>query len=317
MKILKSNYRDKIKVIYIDPPYNTGEDFIYNDDYAESRKGYWERTEQSEDGVSLDTNSDVNGRFHSNWLDMMYSRLLVARQLLTPDGAVFISIDDHEIHHLIKLCGEIFGESNHVATIVWQKRTSPDARCNLGAAHDYILVFAKDLDALKPTLNQIEMTEERAAEYKNPDNDPRGRWASVDITGQTGHATDSQYYSVTTPAGVTYLPPKGRCWALSKDTFNKLTADNRIWFGVNGKSRPRKKVFLSEVTGSNAWTWWTNKEVGHNQEGSKELKEIFGATDIFENPKPTRLIQQILKFPLRMMITSLISLPVPVLPDMP
>lgn len=295
LKILLNSYRNKIKVIYIDPPYNTGEDFLYNDDFSEGRQAYWERTEQSENGISLDTNSDASGRFHSNWLDMMYSRLLVARNLLRPDGVIFMSIDDHEIQHLRKISDEVFGESNFVANIVWQKRTSPDARCNLGAAHDYILVYAKDKELLKPTLNLIELTEERAAEYKNPDNDPRGRWASVDITGQTGHATASQFYTITTPSGKEYKPTAGRCWALAKDTFDSLVQDNRIWFGSNGSSIPRKKVFLSEVNGSNAWTWWTNKEVGHNQAGAKELKDILGATDIFENPKPSRLIQQILK----------------------
>lgn len=295
LKILLNGYRNKVKVIYIDPPYNTGEDFVYNDDFSEGRQAYWVRTEQSEDGISLDTNSDANGRFHSNWLDMMYSRLLVARNLLRPDGVIFMSIDDHEIQHLRKISDEVFGEGNFVANIVWQKRTSPDARCNLGAAHDYIVVYAKDKDLLKPTLNLIELTEERAAEYKNPDNDPRGRWASVDITGQTGHATASQFYTITTPSGKEYKPTAGRCWALAKDTFDSLVKDNRIWFGSNGSSIPRKKVFLSEVNGSNAWTWWTNKEVGHNQAGAKELKDILGATDIFENPKPSRLIKQLLK----------------------
>ena len=294
LKILLNGYRNKIKVIYIDPPYNTGEDFLYNDNFSEDRQSYWERTEQSEDGIRLDTNSDTSGRFHSNWLDMIYSRLLVARNLLRPDGVVFISIDDHEIHHLRKICDEVFGEKNFVANIVWQKRTSPDARCNLGAAHDYILVYAKEIELLKPNLNLIELTEERAADYKNLDNDPRGRWASVDITGQTGHATASQFYTITTPSGKEYKPAAGRCWALAKETFDSLVEDNRIWFGKNGSSIPRKKVFLSEVKGSNSWTWWTNKEVGHNQAGSKELKEILGTTDIFETPKPTSLIQQIL-----------------------
>ena len=225
----------------------------------------------------------------------MYSRLLVARSLLKKEGVIFLSIDDNEIHHLRKLCDEIFEESNFVANIVWQKRTSPDARTNLGPAHDYILVYAKDKESLKPTLNKVELTEERSAEYKNPDDDPRGRWASVDITGQTGHATDSQYYTIITPSGMEYKPPVGRCWALAQNTFDELVKDNRIWFGEDGSSRPRKKVFLSEVDGANAWTWWTNKEVGHNQEASKELKDLLGSGDIFDNPKPTRLIKQLLK----------------------
>ena len=290
LKVLTSSYRNKVKCIYIDPPYNTGEDRIYKDNYYESKEQYWER---SEHGTNIDTNSNTEGRYHSSWLDLMYSRLLIARNLLKEDGVIFISIDDHEIHHLHKLCDEIFFEENFVANIVWQKRTSPDARCNLGPAHDYILVYAKNIEKLKPTLNKIELTEERASEYKNPDNDPRGKWASVDITGQTGHATESQFYTIITPAGIEYTPPIGRCWALSKETFNDLVKDNRIWFGADGTSRPRKKNFLSEVDGVNAWTWWTNKEVGHNQEAAKELKELLGAADIFDNPKPTKLLSKI------------------------
>lgn len=290
LKVLTSSYRGKVKCIYIDPPYNTGEDRVYKDNYIESVEGYWER---SEVGTNIDTNSSSEGRYHSSWLDLMYSRLLIARNLLREDGVIFLSIDDHEIHHLRKLCDEIFFEENFVANIVWQKRTSPDARYNLGAAHDYILVYAKNLEKLKPTLNKVELTDDRASEYKNPDNDPRGNWASVDITGQTGHATESQYYTIKTPAGIEYAPPVGRCWALAKDTFDSMVKDNRIWFGLDGKSRPRKKVFLSEVDGVNAWTWWTNKEVGHNQEASKELKELLGSADIFDNPKPTRLLEKI------------------------
>lgn len=295
LKILSSSYREKIKCIYIDPPYNTGEDRVYKDDFTEKTDKYWERTETVNDGVRIDTNFETDGKYHSIWLDLIYSRLLVARSLLRKDGVIFLSIDDNELHHLRKVCDEIFGENNFVANIIWQKRTSPDARTNLGAAHDYILVYAKDYEILKPTLNKVELTEERAAEYKNPDNDARGRWASVDITGQTGHATDSQYYTIVTPTGVEYKPPVGRCWALAQNTFEELVKDNRIWFGDDGNSRPRKKVFLSEVNGANAWTWWTNKEVGHNQEASKELKDLLGSADSFDNPKPTRLIKRLLE----------------------
>lgn len=294
LKILTAGYRNQVKCIYIDPPYNTGEDLVYKDNYSESKEDYWERTEVLTKGVVLDSNMATDGRFHSNWLDIMYSRLLVSRNLLKEDGVIFTSIDDHEIHQLRKICDEVFGEDNFVANIIWQKRTSPDARINLGAAHDYILVYAKDIEKLKPSLNKVELTKDRAGEYKNPDNDPRGNWASVDITGQTGHATESQFYQITTPSGIQYYPPVGRCWALAENTFKELVADNRIWFGTDGTSRPRKKVFLSEVDGVNAWTWWPNTEVGHNQEASKELKELLGAADLFRNPKPSRLIKQIL-----------------------
>ena len=295
LKILLAGYRNKVKCIYIDPPYNTGDDLVYKDDFTENREKYWERTGAIENGISLDSNMESDGRFHSNWLDIIYPRLIVARALLADEGVIFISLDDHEIHHLRKLCDEVFGEENFVANIVWQKRTSPDARLNLGPAHDYILVYSKDKELLKPTLNKVDLTEERKNEYKNPDNDPRGDWASVDLTGQTGHATESQYYEITTPSGIKYFPPTGRCWALAKSTFDELVADNRIWFGADGTSRPRKKVFLSEVDGINAWTWWTNNEVGHNQEASKELKDLLGAADLFRNPKPTRLIKRILR----------------------
>lgn len=295
LKILTASYRNKVKCIYIDPPYNTGEDLVYKDDYSESRENYWERTGAVENGVSLDSNMESDGRFHSNWLDIMFPRLIVARTLLKDDGVIFISLDDHEIHHLRKLCDEVFGEENFVANIVWQKRTSPDARLNLGPAHDYIMVYAKDKEFLKPTLHKVDLTEERKKEYRNPDNDPRGDWASVDLTGQTGHATESQYYEITTSAGIKYYPPTGRCWALAESTFNDLVKDNRIWFGADGTSRPRKKVFLSEVDGINAWTWWENGEVGHNQEASKELKDLLGTADLFRNPKPSRLLKQILK----------------------
>ncbi|MDR0964062.1 MAG: site-specific DNA-methyltransferase [Clostridium sp.] len=235
------------------------------------------------------------GRFHTNWLNMMWPRLRLAANLLRDDGVIFISIDDGEQANLRRLCDETFGEENFIANIMWQKRTSPDARLNLGPAHDFILVYAKYAEVFKATLNKLELSEDRSSQYKNPDNDPRGAWASVDITGQTGHATPSQYYEITTPSGAKMRPPAGRCWALAESTFNDLVADNRIWFGDEGSSRPRKKLFLSESEGSNAWTWWTNTEVGHNQEAAKELKELLGQGDIFTNPKPTRLIKRILE----------------------
>jgi adenine-specific DNA-methyltransferase len=207
---------------------------------------------------------------------------------------IFISIDDGEVAQLRKICDEVFGEENFVANVMWQKRTSPDSRLNLGPAHDFIIVYAKFLEPLKESLNKLELSEDRSSQYKNPDNDSRGVWASVDITGQTGHATASQFYEITTPSGSKMKPPAGRCWALAESTFIDLVSDGRIWFGEDGSSRPRKKLFLSESEGGNAWTWWTNTEVGHNQEASKEIKELLGQGDIFPNPKPTRLIKRIL-----------------------
>lgn len=301
LKVLQKSYFGKVKMIYIDPPYNTGNDsFIYPDKFSETKEEYLRRVgDKDEEGYMtregmFRKNSKENGQYHSNWLNMMMPRLYLAKSLLREDGVIFISIDDNEVHNLRLLMNEIFGEENFVASIVWQKRTSPDARYNLGAAHDYILVFSKYLEALKTTLNKVALTSERINEYKNADDDPRGPWASVDITGQTGHATSSQFYTITTPSGTEYEPPVGRCWALAKQTFEDLCNDNRIWFGADGNSRPRKKVFLSEVEGVNSWTWWSNTEVGHNQEASKEIKELLGSADIFTNPKPTRLLKQML-----------------------
>lgn len=301
LKVLQKSYFGKVKMIYIDPPYNTGNDsFIYPDKFSETKEEYQRRVgDKDEEGYMtregmFRKNSKENGQYHSNWLCMMMPRLYLAKALLREDGVIFVSIDDNEVHNLRLLMNEIFGEENFVASIVWQKRTSPDARYNLGAAHDYVLVFGRDLESLKPTLNKVALTAERANDYKNPDNDPRGPWASVDITGQTGHATESQFYRITTPSGVEYEPPVGRCWALAKKTFEELCKDNRIWFGAEGDSRPRKKVFLSEVDGVNAWTWWSNTEVGHNQEASKEIKDLLGSANIFTNPKPTRLLKQML-----------------------
>lgn len=295
LKILKETYAGKVKLIYIDPPYNTGHDFVYDDDFTKTRGEYdSESGEYDEEGGRLVANTEGNGRFHSDWCSMMYPRLLLARDLLSVDGAIFISIDDNEDRNLRNLCDEVFGGQNFTAQIVWQKRTSPDARLNLGAAQDYIAVYAKSLEQFKESLHKLPLSDERTSQYKNPDNDVRGPWASVDITGQTGHATSNQFYEITTPSGIVMTPPQGRCWALSKASFDSLVSDNRIWFGENGSSRPRQKKFLSESDGGNVWTWWPNSEVGHTQEALKELKALFKEGVPFDTPKPTRLIKRIL-----------------------
>ena len=293
---LVKSYSGKVKVIYIDPPYNTGSDgFVYNDKFnftaAELAKRLDVSPERAERILSMTRRGSAS---HAAWLTFMLPRLSFARDLLTDDGVIFISIDDNEQANLKKLCDEVFGEENFVADIVWQKRTSPDARLNLGPAHDYIVVYAKDLELGKKSLNKIELSDDRKSEYSNPDNDPRGKWASVDITGQSGHATSSQFYEITSPSGESFLPPTGRCWAIAENTFLDLVKDNRIWFGTKRNSRPRRKLFLSEIEGANTWTWWTNVEVGHNQEAAKEVKQLLGGTDIFTSPKPTRLIKRIL-----------------------
>ena len=293
---LVKSYAGQVKCIYIDPPYNTGEDgFTYKDKFKFTAEDLENKLSVSADEAEkIIAMTSGHRSSHAAWLTFMMPRLQLARDMMSKDGLIFISIDDNEQAYLKQLCDNIFGEDNLVANIVWQKRTSPDARINLGAAHDYVMVYARDKQYSNDYLNKEKLTEERAGEYKNPDNDPRGPWASVDITGQMGHATKSQFYTIKTPSGAEYTPPSGRCWALAENTFNDLVNDNRIWFGANGDSRPRKKLFLSEVEGVNAWTWWTNNEVGHNQEASKEVKDIFESGEIFTSPKPVRLIKRIL-----------------------
>jgi len=190
-------------------------------------------------------NNPERGRYHSDWCSMLYPRLKLAHTLLRDDGVIFVSIDDNEVHNLRKMMDEIFGEENFVANILWQKKTSPDARMIFSDAHDHILLYCKNFDNLRGTIQALPLDEERIKNYSNPDNDPRGNWASVDLTGQTGRAPKSQFYTITSPNGKKFPPPEGRCWALSETTFLELLADNRIWFGKNGVSRPRLKKFVT------------------------------------------------------------------------
>lgn len=295
LKLLQESYLGKVKMIYIDPPYNTGNDFIYRDDFTSSSEEYAEESGLFDDeGNRMFKNTDTNGRFHSDWCSMIYSRLLLARNLLSDDGVIFISIDDVEINNLRKICDEIFGSSNFVANIIWQKKTSSDARMDISAAHDYILCFAKKRNLDKYIFNYLPYDEERLASYTNPDNDPRGVWASVDITGQTGRAPKSQFYEITTPSGEKYIPPEGRCWAMAQNTFEQLYKDNRLWFGSDGKNRPRLKKFLSESEGQRPWTWWDNKFASYNQASNKELMKLFDGKLVFDNPKPTKLLKRMI-----------------------
>ncbi len=273
LSVLNYTHRGKVDLIYIDPPYNTGNrDFRYNDNFVDKE----------------------DGDRHTKWLSFMHRRLQLAKDLLKESGVIFISIDDNEVAQLKLLCDKVFGEGNFVANVIWQKRTSPDARKNLAPAHDYILVYSKLLFSLK--LNLLPLSETRIDDYKNPDNDARGVWASVDLTGQTGHATPSQYFTITTPSGKKIQPPEGRCWAIAESTFLKLQEEGKIWFGKNGESKPRLKKFLSESEGTTVWTWWPYQEVGSTQEATKILNETLGFPDgLATTPKPTRLIERLLR----------------------
>lgn len=295
LKLLQETYLGKVKVIYIDPPYNTGSDLVYEDDYSEEAAFYMMNSGNFDSkGNRLVQNLDTNGRYHTDWLNMIYPRLKLAKDLLCDNGLIFISIDDHECANLVKICNEIFGQVNQLACLIWQKKTSPDARKDISAAHDYILVYAKNIPISGYLLHAFPYDETRMASYTNPDNDPRGAWASVDITGQTGRAPKSQFYEITTPSGKKYLPPEGRCWAMAESTFNALYEDNRLWFGENGDNRPRQKKFLSESEGQRPWTWWDNKFASYNQASNKELMQLFEGKLVFDNPKPVKLISRII-----------------------
>ena len=300
LKLLRETYLGQVKMIYIDPPYNTKKDsFIYDDDFTMPGTAFAENSgavdENGNQMFDLRVNNESNGRFHTDWLNMIYPRLRLARDLLADDGVIFISIDDHEQENLKKICDEIFGHRNRIACLIWQKKTSPDARMDISTAHDYILIYAKNKPQQGFLLNAIAYDESRRSNYKNPDNDPRGEWASGDITGQTGRAPKSQFYEITTPSGRKYFPPEGRCWAMSKSTFDMLYEDNRLWFGKGGNNRPRLKKFLKESAGQRPWTWWDNKFASYNQASNKELMKLFDGKLVFDNPKPIQLLSRIIE----------------------
>ncbi|WP_292052729.1 site-specific DNA-methyltransferase [Brevundimonas sp. UBA5866] len=295
LKLLQENYLGKVNMIYIDPPYNTGKDFVYEDDFAESSADFLERTNQKdENGNRLVANTAANGRFHSDWLSMMYARLHLARNLLRNDGAIFISIDDGEQANLKRLCDEIFGSENFVNTVVWEKRYSPQNAVKwFSESHDFILVYAREKMNWYPNL--LERTDEMNARYRNLDNDPRGVWKPADATAQAGHGTKSQFYELTAPNGKKHTLPNGRCWLYTEEVFKKMVADNRIWFGADGNNVPAVKRFLSEVKqGTACQTIWKYNEVGHNQEGKKEINKLFPEASVFDTPKPVRLLKRAL-----------------------
>ena len=274
LKLLQETYLGKIKMIYIDPPYNTGNDFVYEDDFAQSTEEYMANSGQfDEEGNRLVANMESNGRFHTDWLNLIYPRLRLSKNLLGENGVIFISIDDHEQHNMRKICDEVFGPENFVGQFIWQRRTSPDMRKLVSTAHDYIVAYAKNTDNLTTTINKVRLTEKDAQNYSNPDNDPRGPWASSDFTAQ-GYRPN-QMYEIVTPGGARYIPPKGRCWKNVESEFLKQVEEGRMWFGKDGMGIPRRKTYLSEREGKNVWTWWPNSEVGHSQEATQEVKSLF------------------------------------------
>ena len=294
LKLLQNSYMEKVKMIYIDPPYNTGNDFVYNDNYTRSQEDEELATGNVDElGNRYRKNMETNGRFHSDWCSMMYSRLIVARSLLTKDGVIFISIDDREQRNLKNICDEIFGESNFIAQLIWERAYSPknDAKY-ISNSHDYILMYALDLE--KFTIGRLPRTKEANARYSNPDNDPRGVWKASDMSVKT--YTSSCDYPITTPSGKIVEPPAGRCWSLSAKAFAERLQDNRIWFGPNGDSTPSIKRFLSELKyeGMAPTSILFYEEVGHSQEGAKEVVSLFGNKGVFDGPKPVRLLERLI-----------------------
>ena len=298
LKLLQETYLGKVKMIYIDPPYNTGSDaFVYDDDSSVSADEFSKMSGQRDENENLlfdmKTNNESNGRFHTDWLNMLYPRLKLAKDLLSVDGVIFISVDDHEQENLKKICNEIFGSSNFIGQFVWQRRTSPDMRKLVSTAHDYIITYTKDSSKISSAINKVRLTEKDANNYSNPDNDPRGPWASSDFTAQ-GYRTN-QMYEIVTPGGAKYTPPEGRCWKNVESEFKKQCNEGRIWFGKDGRGIPRRKTYLSERNGKNVWTWWPNSEVGHSQEATQEVKALFDGHAYFDYPKPVRLIKKIVQ----------------------
>ena len=266
LKALLPYYAGRVKCIAIDPPYNTQSAFEHYDDNLE----------------------------HSTWLSLMYPRLELLRDLLAEDGSIWVNIDDSEAHYMKVIMDEVFGRSRFVACNVWQKRYSRENREAIGDVHEYILVYAMFPEKFKETRNKIPPDEVQKKIYRNPNNDPRGRWRPIPMTAQEGHATPEQFYEITAPSGKVFRPPEGRCWGIAKATFEKLLAEGRLYFGKKGNSQPNIVRYLDEVEGFAPWTWWPSTEVGHTDESKKEMHALFGKESAFETPKPERLLHRVL-----------------------
>ena len=297
LKLLQESYLGKVKLIYIDPPYNTGRDFIYDDNFAESTESFLESSGQTDsEGVRLVANTDSNGRYHSDWLSMMFPRLKLARALLTQDGMIAVSIDDHELPRLRGVMDEVFGKQNFIAVVVWHKMDSPKNSARyLSEDHEYVVLYARDANVWRPHL--LPRTKEMITRYKNPDHDPRGPWLLGDLAARNRY--DDGRFSITTPTGrVIDGPPPGSYWRVSKAKFDELDADGRIWWG-DGSVRPGIKRFLSEVRdGVIPQTYWSWRDVGSTRNAKRDLHKLMEAAsgeNLFVTPKPVGLIERLLK----------------------
>ena len=297
LKVLRETYLGKVKMIYIDPPYNTGNDFVYNDDFTQGKDDFEQSSglfdEEGNQTVDpMQRNTESNGRFHTDWLNMIYPRLKVARDLLSDDGAIFISIDDYEEDNIKKIGNEIFGERNFVACVAWQRNYAPiSLKKFFSESHEYCYIYAKDLNQFQ--MNLLPRSDKQNKDYKNPDNDPRGVWKVGNLT--VGPAVEKQVYEIVGPTGRKFLPPSGYCWRFTKEKFEEMRKDNRIWFGMDGNNSPVPKLFLTEVQdGVTPMTLWSFEEAGHNQIATRELRDIFGAS-IFTSPKPLKYLTRYLQ----------------------
>lgn len=297
LKLLQKSYHSKVKLVYIDPPYNTGNEFIYPDRYEEGLRDYLKYSGQADDeGVAYSTNVETAGRFHSRWLNMMYPRLFLARHMLKPDGAIFVSVDDNEVHNLRAMMDEVFGPENFIATVIWQKVYAPkNTARHFSDDHDYVVIYARNADEWTPTL--LPRSNEAIARYDNPDNDPRGAWKPSDLLARNYYSQGS--YEVVAPSGKRFENPRGTYWRVSYARFQELDADGRIWWGSDGNNMPAQKRFLSEVReGVVPQTLWTYDVAGHTQEAKRELLKLvdFEHTDnVLNSLKPARLIERILQ----------------------
>ncbi len=301
LKILQKAYYGKIKMIYIDPPYNTGSDsFIYPDKFSETKDEYLKRTgDKDEEGYLtreglFRTNSKENGQYHSNWLNMMLPRLFLARNLLRDDGVIFVSIDDNEQANLKLLCDEIFGEENFISSFIWKKRVTRENRAIVSVNHEYILCYSKSSENLGESISLLPMNDAAKSRYKNPDQDERGVWTSVPAIAQAGHGTKNQFYTLITPSGRKIDPPSGSCWRYTKEKMAKEIKDNRIWFGSDGNG-PRIKKFLTEGRqGLTPETILSGKEIGTTDSAKRDLVSLFDGLSVFDTPKPKTLMKHLI-----------------------
>ncbi len=293
LKLLQKSYFGKVKMIYIDPPYNTGKEFIYPDNYREGLQEYLRYSGQVDvEGYKLSTNSESEGRFHSRWLSMMFPRLFLARNLLRDNGVIFISIDDNEVHNLRALMNEVFGEENFIATFIWEKRTNRENRKVVSIRHDYVVCYCKNQFPGLRALKQQPMSEKALANYKNPDNDLRGLWKSDPATAQAGHGTKAQFYVLEAPNGKQHNLESGRCWLYTKDVMQEAIDDGRIWFGKDGNGVPRIKTYLeAKERRLTPESIWFAEDVSTTENSKNQLKELFDGVSVFETPKPVDLLK--------------------------